>query len=126
MTKWDKEKLEEMTQTQNDFTKIRINYYQLSENYFEIIEKTYQNGDLVPLAFKDVEIAYNGKIYDDIKLSEIDEAVQEQINQKEQERKVMHIKHFSRSISHQSWFEFLDDEIREFIKNYPEYDNVIF
>ena len=125
MTKWNKEKLEEMTQTQNEFTKIKINYKLISEKYFEILEKTYKNGDVVPLAFKDVELAYTGRITDDIKLPEISEDIQKQIDEKEQERKVMHIKHFSRSISHEKWFEFLDEEIRIFIRKYPEYENIL-
>lgn len=125
MTKWNKEKLEEMTQTQNEFTKIKINYTLLSEKYFEIIEKTYQNGDVMPLAFKDVELAYTGRITDDIRLPEIAEDIQKQIDEKKQKRKVMHIKHFSRSISHEQWFEFLDEEIRDFIKKYPEYEHIM-
>ncbi len=125
MNKWDNEKLEQMTQTQNEFTKIKLNYVLLAEKYFEIIEKTYENGELVPLSFKDVEITYKGKINEDITLPEISEETEEQIKEKEQERQVMHIKHFSRSISHQEWFNYLDEEVNNFIENYPEYENII-
>ncbi|RAP48084.1 MAG: hypothetical protein BZ135_01105 [Methanosphaera sp. rholeuAM6] len=125
MNKWDNEKLEQMTQTQNEFTKIKLNYVLLAEKYFEIIEKTYENGDLIPLSFKDVEITYKGKINEDITLPEIREETEEQIKEKEQERQVMHIKHFSRSISHQEWFNYLDEEVNNFIENYPEYENII-
>lgn len=125
MNKWDNEKLEQMTQTQNEFTKIKLNYVLLAEKYFEIIEKTYENGDLIPLSFKDVEITYKGKINEDITLPEISEETEEQIKEKEQERQVMHIKHFSRSISHQEWFNYLDEEVNNFIENYPEYENII-
>ena len=64
--KWDTEKLEEMTKTQNEFTKTKLNYTKIAEKYFEMIEITRKNGDVLPLAFKDVEVAYNGKIKDDL------------------------------------------------------------
>lgn len=125
MNKWDIEKLKQMTETQNEFTKTKINYEQLAQKYFEIIEKTHKNGDIIPLAFKDVEIAYKGKIAEDLKLPEIDQELTEQIKEKVQKRQVMNIKHFSRSISHQAWFEYLDEEIKEFIEKYPEYTDII-
>lgn len=125
MNKWDENKLEQMNKQQNEFTKTRINYKTLSEKYFEIMEITHSNGDVMPLTFKDVELCYKGKIDEDISLPEIDDETQSSIDQKEQERHVMHIKHFSRSISHQDWFDFLDEEIEEFIKKYPQYSDII-
>ena len=69
--KWDTEKLEEMTKTQNEFTKTKLNYTKIAEKYFEMIEITRKKGDVLPLAFKDVEVAYNGKIKDDLEKNEI-------------------------------------------------------
>ncbi len=123
--KWDTEKLEEMTKTQNEFTKTKLNYTKIAEKYFEMIEITRKNGDVLPLAFKDVEVAYNGKIKDDLKEIEVSDEIISLIEEKEQERQVMHIKHFSRSISHQTWFDFLDQEVKEFINKYPEYGDLI-
>lgn len=125
MTKWDMEKLEEMTRTQNEFTKIKLDYVKIAENYFEMINNSRINGDLVPLAFKDVEIAYNGKIKDDIQEIEVSDKILSLIEEKEHERQVMHIKHFSRSISHQDWFDYLDQEVKEFVDKYSEYANLI-
>ncbi|WP_292472937.1 hypothetical protein [Methanosphaera sp.] len=125
MMKWDTEKLEEMTKTQNEFTKTKLNYTKIAEKYFEMIEITRKNGDVLPLAFKDVEVAYNGKIKDDLKEIEVSDEIISLIEEKEQERQVMHIKHFSRSISHQTWFDFLDQEVKEFINKYPEYGDLI-
>lgn len=125
MTKWNNDKLEQMTETQNEFTKTKIDYLKLAGLYEEIVLKTYANGDVVPLAFKDVEVTYDGKIMDDIELPDIDEETKNSIDSKEQDRHVMHIKHFSRSISHQAWFDFLDCEVTYFIEKYPEYKDVI-
>ncbi len=125
MMKWDTEKLEEMTKTQNEFTKTKLNYTKIAEKYFEMIEITRKNGDVLPLAFKDVEVAYNGKIKDDLKEIEVSDEIISLIEEKEQERQIMHIKHFSRSISHQAWFDFLDQEVKEFINKYPEYEDLI-
>ena len=123
--KWDTEKLEEMTKTQNEFTKTKLNYTKIAEKYFEMIEITRKKGDVLPLAFKDVEVAYNGKIQDDLKEIEVSDEIISLIEEKEQKRQVMHIKHFSRSISHQAWFDFLDQEVKEFINKYPEYEDLI-
>lgn len=125
MMKWDTEKLEEMTKTQNEFTKTKLNYTKIAEKYFEMIEITRKKGDVLPLAFKDVEVAYNGKIKDDLKEIEVSDEIISLIEEKEHERQVMHIKHFSRSISHQAWFDFLDQEVKEFINKYPEYEDLI-
>ena len=125
MMKWDTEKLEEMTKTQNEFTKTKLNYTKIAEKYFEMIEITRKKGDVLPLAFKDVEVAYNGKIKDDLKEIEVSDEIISLIEEKEQERQIIHIKHFSRSISHQAWFDFLDQEVKEFINKYPDYEDLI-
>lgn len=125
MNKWNYNKLKQMTNTQNTFTKTRIDYVKLADLYEEIVKKTYENGDVVPLAFKDVEVTYDGNILDEIVLPDIDDKTKNSIDIKEQERHVMHIKHFSRSISHQAWFDFLDDEVNKFIEKYPEYEKLI-
>lgn len=125
MKKWNQQKLIQMTQQQNEFTKTRLDYEKIASNYFEIIEKVRENGDVVPLAFKDVEVAYDGKMMDDLNLPEVTDEIQKQIDSKEQERQIMHIKHFSRSITHEDWFNYLDEEIKTFIEKYPEYSDVI-
>lgn len=50
-------------------------------------------------------------------LPEIPEEFIEQYNQLENNRKVMHIKHFSRDISHEAWFDFISNEVLDFIEN---------
>lgn len=125
MMNWDTEKLEEMTNTQNEFTKIKLNYTKIAEKYFEMINKTRKNGDIIPLVFKDVEVAYNGKVKDDLKEIEVSDEILSLIEEKEQERQIKHIKHFSRSISHQAWFDFLDQEVKDFINKYTEYEDLI-
>ena len=72
MTNWNFDKLNEMTERQNEFTKTRIDYVKLADVYEEIVKKTYTNGDVIPLAFKDVEVTYDGKIEDNISLPDID------------------------------------------------------
>jgi len=125
MMNWDTEKLEEMTNTQNEFTKIKLNYTKIAEKYFEMINKTRKNGDIIPLVFKDVEVAYKGKVKDDLKEIEVSDEILSLIEEKEQERQIKHIKHFSRSISHQAWFDFLDQEVKDFINKYTEYEDLI-
>lgn len=125
MTKWDIEKLESMTKTQNEFTKNKLNYVKIAEEYFEMVNKVRLNGDLVPLSFKDVEVAYNGKISDDLEEITLGDEALALIEEKENERQVMHIKHFSRSISHQAWFDYLDGEVNDFVDKYPEYKDLI-
>lgn len=125
MTKWDIEKLESMTKTQNEFTKNKLDYVKIAEEYFEMVNKVRLNGDLVPLSFKDVEVAYDGKISDDLEEITIDDEALASIEQKENERQVIHIKHFSRSISHQAWFDYLDGEVNDFVEKYPEYKDLI-
>jgi ubiquitin C-terminal hydrolase len=125
MSKWDTNKLEQMTNIQNEFTKNKLNYVKIAEQYFDIMQKVRENGDVIPLAFKDVEVTYNGKISEDIEENEVDADILSLIEEKEKERQVMHIKHFSRSISHQEWFDFLDKEVDEFINKYPEYKEII-
>lgn len=125
MTKWETQKLEEMTKTQNEFTKTKLNYVKIAENYFEMINKARANGDVIPLAFKDVEVAYNGKISDDFEEIPVSDEILKSIEEKEGERQVMHIKHFSRSISHQAWFDYLDEDVKSFIEKYPEYSDMI-
>ena len=85
MKKWNQQKLIQMTQQQNEFTKTRLDYEKIASNYFEIIEKVRENGDVVPLAFKDVEVAYDGKMMDDLNLPEVTDEIQKQIDSKEQE-----------------------------------------
>lgn len=119
------EKLKEMTQTQNEFTKIKLDYVKIAENYFEMINNSRMNGDIIPLAFNDVEIAYNGNIKEDLEEVEVSEKALSLIQEKEHERQVMHIKHFSRSISHQAWFDYLDKDVIQFIDKYPQYKEFI-
>lgn len=125
MKEWHVKKLEDMTQQENDFVNIRLNYVYIAENYEEIFIDTYKNGDLMPTMFEDVNNAYPGNPENDIKLPEIDEKVKIDIKEKRQERKIVEIKHFSRNLNHDAWFRHLEDEVREFIRKYPQYEKVI-
>jgi len=125
MSKWNKDKLEEMTNTQNEFTKTKLNYLIISQKYFEMINKARENGDLIPLLFKDVEVTYDGKISEDFEEIQVNDEILALIEEKENKRQVMNIKHFSRSISHQQWFDYLDDEVNNFIEKYPEFKDTI-
>ena len=69
MKEWNYEKLEQMTEQENEFVQIRLNYIYIAENYEEMFIKTYENGDLIPTMFEDVNIAYPGKAENDIKIA---------------------------------------------------------
>jgi len=125
MKEWNYEKLEQMTQQENEFVQIRLNYRYIAENYEEMFLKTYENGDLKPTMFEDVNIAYPGKAENDIKIPEVDQTITDKIKDKKQKRKMVEIKHFSRDLNHEAWFNHLEDEVKEFIEKYPEYENVI-
>ena len=101
-SKWNYEKLERMTQEGNKYTKVKLDYITLAKYYEQIVLITRKNGEVIPLLFDDVRLAYNGNPLDDMNLPEIPEEFIEQYNQLENNRKVMHIKHFSRDISHEA------------------------
>ncbi|MCD7782052.1 MAG: hypothetical protein LUG89_05105 [Methanosphaera sp.] len=125
MDKWDKNKLEEMTKQGAEFSKHELNYTYISQKYEEMLKTVTLNGDVLPLEFNDVDVAYNGSLIDDYEKPEISTDLKEKIDEKESIRNTMHIKHFSRSISHQAWFDFIDNEVDEFIEKYPQYSDVI-
>ena len=91
----------------------------------EIVITTRKNGDVIPLEFDDVKVAYKGNPLNDINLPEIPEEYKQQYNQLEKNRKVMHIKHFSRDLSHEEWFNFIDNEVFDFIEKYPQFSDII-
>ena len=126
MTKWNYEKLDKMTKEGSKFSKLTLNYRVIADNFQEIMIKTRQNGDVLPLEFEDVFIAYENKNpIDDMVLPEISKELEEKISEKENNQKIMHIKHFSRNISHQQWFDFIDQEVLDFVEKYPEFSDII-
>ena len=126
MTKWNYEKLDKMTKEGSKFSKLTLNYRVIADNFQEIMIKTRQNSDVLPLEFEDVFIAYENKNpIDDMVLPEISKELEEKISEKENNQKIMHIKHFSRNISHQQWFDFIDQEVLDFVEKYPEFSDII-
>ncbi|RAP45434.1 hypothetical protein [uncultured Methanosphaera sp.] len=126
MTKWNYEKLDKMTKEGSKFSKLTLNYRVIADNFQEIMIKTRQNGDVLPLEFEDVFIAYENKNpIEDMVLPEISKELEEKISEKENNQKIMHIKHFSRNISHQQWFDFIDQEVLDFVEKYPEFSDII-
>ena len=126
MTKWNYEKLDKMTKEGSKFSKLTLNYRVIADNFQEIMIKTRQTGDVLPLEFEDVFIAYENKNpIDDMVLPEISKELEEKISEKENNQKIMHIKHFSRNISHQQWFDFIDQEVLDFVEKYPEFSDII-
>lgn len=125
MSKWNYERLEEMTNTDNDYINIKLNYTYIADNYEDMLIKTYTDGNLTPTLFDDVKLAYDGKILNDIQLPQIDENLKNTLDEKKRARKVVELKHFSRDMSHDSWFKHLEDEVCEFIEKYPEFKEVI-
>lgn len=124
-SKWNYEKLERMTQEGNKYTKVKLDYITLAKYYKQIVLITRKNGEVIPLLFDDVRLAYNGNPLDDMNLPEIPEEFIEQYNQLENNRKVMHIKHFSRDISHEAWFDFISNEVLDFIEKYPQFKKIV-
>lgn len=114
-----------MTNEKSEFVNIQLNYTYIAENYEEIYIKTYKNGDILPTMFDDVNLAYPGTPVNDITLPEVDDEVNDLIRQKKLARRQVEIKHFSRSISHEAWFEHLEKEVEEFVEKYPEYRECI-
>ena len=125
MSKWNYEKLEEMTNTDNNYIKFKLNYAYIADNYEDMLIKTYRDGNLTPTLFKDVELAYDGKVSKDIQLPEIDDETKSSIDEKSRTRKLAELKHFSRDMTHDDWFKHLEEEVYDFIEKYPEYKNVI-
>lgn len=125
MSKWNYEKLEEMTNTDNNYIKFKLNYAYIADNYEDMLIKTYRDGNLTPTLFKDVELTYDGKVSKDIQLPEIDDETKSSIDEKSRTRKLAELKHFSRDMTHDDWFKHLEEEVYDFIEKYPEYKNVI-
>lgn len=125
MKKWDSNKLEEMNNSKNEYTNIQLNYRWIAENYEDIVLTLYNNSDLIPLMFDDVKIAYPGNPLDDVDLSSIDGDLKQIIQDKQRERKTVHIKHFSRNMSHEAWFNFLEGEVKDFVDKYPQFGDVL-
>lgn len=125
MSKWNYERLEEMTNTDNEYINIKLNYTYIADNYENMLIKTYADGNLTPTLFDDVELAYDGKILKDIQLPQINDDIKRTIDEKKRARKVVELKHFSRDMTHQDWFKHLEDEVCEFLEKYPEFGDVI-
>ena len=125
MIEWNIERLNEMTQMTPEFTKTNINFNYLAENLEEIVTTLHNNGDVLPLQFEDVKVACQNDPFKQIDLPEISESLQQQINEKQQKQKLINIKHISRAISHEEWFDFVDEEVLEFVKKYPQFKDVL-
>ena len=125
MNKWDENKLEEMTKQGAEFSRHKLDYIYISQNFDKILEKVTLSGDVLPLEFLDIDVAYNGSIKEDYIKPEVSEDIKKMIEEKEANQKVMHLKHFSRSITHEAWFDFIDGEVDEFIEKYPEFISII-
>ncbi|OED29718.1 hypothetical protein [Methanosphaera sp. WGK6] len=125
MTKWNYEKLDKMTKERAEFSSIHLNYRYIADNFEEIAIATYSRGDVIPLEFNDIKTAYDGDPLDDIILPEISEQLLDKFNNLENIRHVMHIKHFARSINLATWIDFIDGEVKTFVKNYPQFSKVI-
>lgn len=122
---WNYEKLENMTEKCGEYNSICIDYTILAENFEQIALTLHENGEIIPLQFQDLNIACKGDLFKQINLPEIKE---ELITQKEEQEKIrnqMKIKHFARDLSHEEWFEFIDNEVLDFIEKYPEYAIII-
>lgn len=121
MYTWDYDKLRAMNDEDNPFIENRLDYVYIAENLEKIVQTSYSRGYPVPLEFMDVKTACSSDPFDEITLPEIADDLKENIEKLEHERQVMHIKHFSRSISHEAWFKFIDDEVNVFIREFPEF-----
>ncbi len=125
MSKWNYERLDQMTNQKNDFSSISIDYRKLADYLEEMISIATENSDLIPLEFEDVKLAYDGDPFEDFAIENIDLQIQEKLDQKNNERKVMKIKYLSKDISHNDWANFIDNEVLEFIEKYPQYKDEI-
>ena len=125
MNNWNYDKLEQMNNAENEFTSIKLNYVFIAENFEEMYNLSRKNADLMPLEFDDVKLAYDGDIFKDIDIVEVSDEVENILCEKERERNVVHIKHFSRDLSHEDWFKFIDDEVLNFIKKYPQFEDAL-
>lgn len=124
MKQWDFNKLEQMSEMDNEYTSIRLNYVYIADNFEEIVKVSSSGADLVPLMFEDVKVAYPGDPLDDVDVVRGSET-EEVLAEKARQRNVVHIKHFSRGMSHEDWFKFLEDEVLEFLERYPEFSDAL-
>ncbi len=125
MIKWNYDKLDQMNQYDNECSNIKLDYKVLADKIEEIVPMLKKNGEIIPLEFEDLNVACSGNLFDNIDTPEISDEIKEKINQKERERKIMSLKHFSRDISHEEWYGFLDQEVIDFVEKYPQFSNIM-
>ncbi|MBE6494017.1 MAG: hypothetical protein E7Z84_05350 [Methanosphaera stadtmanae] len=125
MVNWKYDRLDEMTKQSNEFTSVNLNYRFIADNFEDIVITTHNNGELIPSAFEDVKIACDNDPFSEIELPEISTDISDNINDKKRQRKLMEIKHTSRDITHKDWFNYLDNEVIEFVDKFPQFKNVI-
>ena len=75
-----------------------------TENYEDIVLTLYNNGDLIPLMFDDVKIAYPGNPLDDVDLSSIDGDLKQIIQDKQRERKTVPAYDYPGSCPHTGFY----------------------
>lgn len=126
MINWKYDRLDQMTKQSNEYTRINLNYRFIADNFEDIIITAHNNGELIPSAFEDVKIACDTDPFSQITLPDISADINDNIQNKKRQRKLMEIKHTSRDITHEDWFNYLDKEVVEFVDNFPQFKDVIF
>lgn len=125
MTNWKYDRLDEMTKQGNDFTSVKLNYRFIADNFEDIVITAHNNGEIIPSAFEDVKIACDNDPLSEIVLPEISDDINDSIQNKKRQRKIMEIKHTSRNITHKDWFNYLDMEVIEFVDKFPQFKNAV-
>ncbi len=125
MINWQYDRLDEMTKQGSTLNNIKLNYRVIADNFEEIVITARNNGELVPIEFEDVKSGCDGDPLSEIKLSDISPEIAENIQDKLRQRKLMEVKHISRGISHTEWFNYLDQEVIDFVNKFPQFKDVI-
>jgi len=125
MINWQYDRLEEMTKQGSTLNNIKLNYRFIADNYEEIVITARNNGELVPIEFEDVKSGCNGDPLSKIELSDITPEIAENIEDKLRQRKLVEVKHISRGMSHSEWFNYLDQEVIDFITKFPQFKDAL-
>lgn len=122
---WDYDKLEYMNDNNIYENKVKLDYVKLSEVIEEIIPLVYENGDLLPLLFEDLNVASKDDIFKAVNLPEVTDEHKSILDEKQRQRNIQKLKRFSRDLQHKDWYEYMDNEVLEFLKKYPQYEDIL-
>ena len=125
MIDWNYDRLDKMTEQGSRLNKIKLDYRFIADNYEDIVVTAHCNGELVPIEFEDVKSCCKGNPLSQIELPDISPEIAEMIKDKSRKRKLVEVKHIARGMRHFEWFDYLDQEVVDFVNKFPQFKDAL-